>query len=236
MLLPLLAAVLVQATAPIPRGIENLAPPEQEITVTGRRGPPVPKAEPIEYYRRHCFDSNRLTGRSAPPDADPDWRPLDEELRERLGIGETETPHYVLRDPARGHLLLLKFEELSRPWNTAENRCILVVVGGTAHEGLTRQMNALFGGPGTRRHVGEQAGYEEMPGWRQRLWTAMPARGSRSWRVVQASGSARSAGTFLVVFDPRFYNDYDYVIGDLKTKESGRPALSILSFGLIRRN
>jgi hypothetical protein len=238
----LLTAILLLARTaatflPMPQGLEKLAPPAQEIVVTGRRGPPVPKAEPIEYYRRHCFDANRLTGRSEPPATDPDWRPLDDDdLRARLGIKEADPPYYVLRDPARGHLLLLKFEQFSRPWRTTENRCTLVIIGGTAHEHLTSQMNALFRGPGTQRHVGEPDGYEKMPGWHQRLWNAMPNRRSKSWQVVEAKGAARAAGTFIVVVEPTFYDEHNYVIGDLKTKDEGNPALSILTFGLIRRN
>ena len=71
-----------------------------------------------------------------------------------------------------------------------------------------------------------------LPGWRQWLWTGMPARGSRSWRVV---APPRGSGpTSLVVTDLRFYDQYDFLIGDLKTRDDGRP-LSILSFAYTTR-
>lgn len=96
-------------------------------------------------------------------------------------------------------------------------------------------MSALFHGPGTQRHVGEPDGSPSLPGWQQWVWTGMPRRGSRSWRVIERSGRIRSGGSWLVVTDPRFYDSYDYLLGDLKTRTSdGRP-VSVLSFALTRR-
>ena len=209
-------------------------PPPQAVVVTGRRGAPVPKAEPIEYFRRHCFDANRRTGHSMVPDGDPDWKVADESLRERLKLSGPQARAFVLTDRARAHQLLLVIEEIPRPDAVIESRCTLIVGGGTAHARLKNQMTALFYGAGTERQVGDAAGYEAVPGWRQWLWSAMPERRSRAWQAVQASGAAAAGGPFVIVTDMRrFYDTYDYVAGDLKTK-TGVP-LSVLTLACLHR-
>ena len=63
----------------------------------------------------------------------------------------------------------------------------------------------------------------------------MPGRGSGDWRVIAATGAARGEGTWLKVFDPDFYRDYDYILGDLKTSRDRSRPTSILSFAYIHR-
>lgn len=215
------------------------APPQEdsfaEIVVTARPGPLPPLRDAIDYYRDYCFDANRLSGRSTPPAGDSDWQPLDEATRRQFGVTDPDIPAFGLADGARRRTLLMKFERLSRPGRLTENRCTLVIIGGDEHDGLIRQLSALFHGPGTQRHVGAADGSPTLRGWRQWLWTGMPARGSRSWRVVAPSGRTPAGGTWLVVTDPRFYDNYDYVLGDLKIRESPDRPVSILSFAFTTR-
>jgi hypothetical protein len=213
-------------------------PPENgftDIVVTARPGPLRPLRDAIDYYRDYCFDANRLSGRSAPPVDDSDWQPLDDTTRRQFGVTDPDSPAFGLVDRARQRTLLLKFERLLRPGGLIESRCTLVVIGGNEHGRLVRQMSALFHGTGTQRHVGAVDGAPSLRGWRQWLWTGMPQRGSRSWRVVAGSGPVRPGGTWVVVTDLRFYDNNDYVLGDLKIREgAGRP-VSMLSFAFTTR-
>jgi hypothetical protein len=234
-LLTLLALTAAAAQPPVdPTGNGAASPPPDElesIVVTARPGPLPPLRDAIDYFRLFCFEANRLTGRSAAPD-DGDWQRLDSAARERLGIADPEAGAFGLADRARRRTLLLKIERIDRPGRLVESRCTLIVIGGDEHGRLASDMAVLFRGPGTQRHVGEADGVPSLPGWRQWLWTGMPSRGSHSWRTV---APVRASGpTWLVVTDLRFYDQYDYVLGDLKTREAGRP-LSILSFAYTTR-
>ena len=203
----------------------------EAIVVTGQRPNRVALDEPIAFYRRHCFDANRLTGRSLAPGADdPYWRPLEQETREQLGIADPATVLMALTDHVRGHILVLRIERVAAPPNLTESRCTLTVIGGRSHDRLQGEMAALFRGPGTQRHVGHEAGAERVPGWRQHAWTGMPQRGSRSWRAL-TGGSPRPGGSFIVVTDNAFYNDYSFLAGELKARVDRQPRISILSFG-----
>lgn len=220
---------LACGAAPPPGPAEGL----EEIVVAAPPGPLPPLRDAIEYYRSYCFDANRLSGRSAPPVDDSDWQPLDEPTRRRFGLSEPDSPAFGLADRRRGRTLLIKFERLAQPGGLVENRCTLVILGGRDHAALVGQMSALFRGPGTERHVGDPDGSPRIAGWRQWLWTGMPQRGSRNWRVVTPSRAARG-GTWVVVTDPNFYDSHDYVLGDLKIRQLGSP-LSVLSFAYTTR-
>ena len=228
----LLAAALAGAAVAQPPADPDPASFE-EIVVRARPGPPAPLRDAIDYYRSYCFDANRRTGRSAPPVEDSDWQPLDEAMRRRFGVGDPDSSAFGLADRGRERTLLMKFERFARPGGLIESRCTLVILGGRDHAALVGQMSALFRGPGTERHVGERDGSPRIGGWRQWLWTGMPQRRSRDWRVVASSRSTRG-GTWVVVTDPSFYDSFDYVLGDLKIRQSGRP-LSVLSFAYTTR-
>lgn len=94
----------------------DVTPPDRsfdEVVVTARTSAPPPIAEPIRYFRRHCFDAARLTGAPAPPENDPYWTALDEESRRKFGAADPSIPAYGLNDERRGHILLIKVERLS---------------------------------------------------------------------------------------------------------------------------
>lgn len=202
----------------------------EDIVVTGRRRAPPPLLDAVGYYKRHCFEPARLTRRFSPPDDDTDWQLLDDKVRAQFGLVGPEVPAFGLADGPRAQTLLIKFERFALANKLTEIRCTLVIMGGD-HARLVDQVSKLFGGPGTQRHVGHEAGVARIPGWQQWVWTARPRRRSKSWRVNQAAGAARADGTWTVVIDPSlFYGDLDYVLGDLKTKTTpGRP-ISVLSF------
>ena len=213
------------------------APDEElgEIVITARRGAPAVKLDAISYYKRFCFDANRLTGQSAPPFSDTDWDLLDDKTRLQFGISDPNIPAFGLVDTARAHTLLIKFESFRRAGSLIENRCTMVVIGGLSHGSLPDQMSALFRGPGTQRQVGHPDGAEKVKGWRQWLWTGMPGRRSKSWRTINADSRSTPGGTWVVVTDLSFYNDHNYILGDVKTKQGASSALSVLSFAYTTR-
>ncbi len=155
-------------------------------------------------------------------------------MRARFGIADPSVPAFSFTDEGRGHVLLLKFERFGQKNRVIENRCTLVVIGGRNHDRLPSQMARLFKGAGTERHVGHAAGAPAVKGWRQWVWTGMPQRGSREWRAVRPSRGA-NGGTWLVVTDPAFYDNFDYILGDLKTRTDGGRPVSMLSFSYLRR-
>jgi hypothetical protein len=223
----LASALLLSATALQPPREE---PDHEELLVTAPRRTLPPLAEPAEYFRRHCFDANRLNRQSsALAGDDPDWEALDEDGRRQLGIGHAGGVAATLFDPQRGHRLVLSNERRAAPAGLTENRCSLIVIGGTGHARLRAAMAALFGGTGTSRHIGLREGAERIPGWRQQIWTGMPQRGSSLWREIGASGSPRPGGTFLVVADLGFYDNFDFILGDLKQSEDRQPPVSVMS-------
>lgn len=211
--------------------------PLEEIVVVGRRGAQPPPLDAVAYYKRHCFDAPRRTGRFAPPADDPAWEPLNDKVRAQFGVTDPDVPAYSLVDDARARTLVIKFEQLRLPQNLVEDRCTLAILGGDDHARLIAQVSKLFGGPGTQRHVGHAAGVERIPGWRQTLWTGRPQRGSRRWRVNEADGAAKAGGTWTVVTDiGSFYASNDYILGDLKTRHAPGRSLSVLTFARTTRN
>lgn len=220
-----LALLAVQPTAS-----EPAEPDYEELVVTAERRTLTPLPEPIEQFRQHCFDATRREGRPVLPDEGTEWATLEEHEREALRLGQAVSA-VALADPARSQRLVLTAEERVRPDGLAESRCSLIIVGGRNHERLATDMARLFGTPGTSRHVGHADGTPAIPGWSHLIWTAMPNRGSNAWRIAQGSRQ----GSFLVVTDLRFYDNFDFVLGDLKRAENRATDVAILSVALTRR-
>lgn len=212
------------------------SPSVEEVVVTARPGSPRALPDAVAYLRRFCFDPLRLTGRFAPPEDDPDWMELPDELRRSFGTTDPSVPAYGLSDAERGHTLLAKFERAPgrKGWDVIEERCTIVMVGGRDHARLRADMDALFGASGTRRHLGERDGAPRLAGWDQLMWSAMPDRRAKRWTALKRDGRGNESAA-LFVFDPEFYDRYDYILGDLTTRIDGARPLSILSFVRIRR-
>ncbi|MCX9148158.1 hypothetical protein [Erythrobacter sp. WG] len=206
-----------------------------EIVVSRRTGAPPARLDAIGYLQRYCFDANRLAGRSAPPEDDPVWEPLDEETRARFGIADASVPAFGLVDEDRRHTLAIKFDTRASREGLRENRCTLAVIGGEDHARLPDRISAMFRGRGTQRHVGQREGFERTEGWRQWLWTAMPNRRSRNWQSINGATRGRVSDTWLVVTDEAFYDMHDYVVTDLKTRDGENESLSIITFVYMTR-
>lgn len=214
---------------------QSLGPPDapqisgEDIIVTAKPGPIRKRLTTIGYFERHCFDATRLTGSPSVPDNDFDWDEADDRLRSLLKIGEPSVPVYTLDSDDDARQLIIRTEPATGPWKLPETRCTLIIVGGTDHRRLVNQISTMFGGPGTQRHIGERDGVKKLKDWGQWVWTAIPDRKSKNWRVFEGQGAARSAGTWVVVTSRRFYDNHDYVLVDLKIKHTtGRP-ISILT-------
>jgi hypothetical protein len=237
-LLALAAALAGSAAAqttppPLPPPQDDLCNFEN-IVVTGQRGSPSPQPDPVEFLRRFCFEPLRQTRRAAPPVDQPRWEELEEKTRAEFRVADPSVPAYSFVDQGRGHLLLLKFEQFTHPTQVLESRCTLVVIGGRDHARLQAGMSKLFRRPGVEKHVGQSYGTPFLAGWRQWAWTGMPGRRSKNWRALDSSRNAQGGG-FLVVTDPSFYDQYDYILGDLKMKEGAERPVSMLSFSHFRR-
>jgi hypothetical protein len=202
-----------------------------EIVVSRRKGAPPAKLDATGYLQRHCFDANRLSGRSAPPEDDLSWEPIDDTARAQFGISDPEVPAFGLADEARGHTLLIKFETFRLKNDLREDRCTLVVIGGEDHAELPDRISAMFKGRGTQRHVGHRDGSEKIDGWQQWLWTAMPSRRSKAWQSINGRSGGRASDSWVVIVDDSFFDRYDYVFVDLKTRQGAGAKLSMLTFG-----
>jgi len=213
------------------------AVPDQlsEIVVSRRKGVPPAKLDATGYLQRHCFDANRLDGRSAPPEDDLSWEPIDDTARAQFGISDPEVPAFGLTDEARDHTLLIKFETFRLKNDLRENRCTLVVIGGEDHAELPDRISAMFKGRGTQRHVGHRDGSKKIDGWQQWLWTAMPSRRSKAWQSINGRSGGRASDSWVVVVDEFFFDKHDYVFVDLKTRQSAGAKLSVLTFGYKTR-
>jgi hypothetical protein len=199
-----------------------------EIVVTGSRRPLQPLEEPIAYFRRHCFEPLRRARRAAPPpETGSNWELLPDAERRRLRIDDPATPAFWLHDPERRQVLILKFEQPERADRLQERKCTMVVIGGSGHGALGGGMARLFRGPGTDRHVGHPDGMARLAGWRQRVWTATPVRGSTAWQAPRNS--------WVVVASPSYYDRLDFVIGDLRSSEGRTPPVSILTLSFTTR-
>lgn len=230
-LLILASAVIVQSDDP-PAGTYESAP--SEIIVTGQRGEAPSEADAVETLQTFCFDPARRTGSPRSPGLESRWFPLDLGARQTFGIDDPLTPAYGLTDEARSHQLWLKIEQIGRADGFSEVRCTLLVTGGTDHRRFVGEMSRLFRGAPTQRHVGHQHGTPALPGWRQWLWTGMPQRGSSNWSSISRGREAGGQSWVVVLDAAEFYSAHDYVYGDLKTRDDGRP-VSILSFGVVRK-
>jgi hypothetical protein len=205
----------------------------QSIVVTGRRIPPRPMLTPVGYFRELCFDSNRLTGRSAEPRQDPNWDPLRYELRQKLGIPDAKDA-YELTDKSLGYTLVLKTESLKEPDDLLENRCSIIVVGGDVQRSLIDDMSALLRAKPWPGRVDGEGGLPHLPEWHHWLWTAMPSASSKSWNAFKF-GQTIYSGWITVLNPIRFYFANDYLLVDVKTKIAAAPQVSIISLAFIRR-
>lgn len=214
-------ALFAQAAVPPPSR-------EGDVTVTGRRIPKTPIRDAIGYWQRHCFDAARLTGAPSTPRSDPDWRRLGAQDRSALRVAEAD-PAFGMRN-ADGQLLVITLSSRRPADNLIEHRCTLIVSGGDQAR-FEDRVGAIFGGSGTRKHVDEVDGIPAVPGWRQLLWAAIPAIGSRDWRVFR---TREAKDTWILVTSPDFFDEAEYVRGDLRVREAG-PALSQLTLIYTRR-
>ncbi|HEX8125951.1 MAG TPA: hypothetical protein VF548_10255 [Allosphingosinicella sp.] len=232
LLLALVAAGPGPAQTPSAAG----PPPVDEIVVTGSRANAgrKPRPDAVDVLRIHCFDPARLDRRFDPPSSGPRWIELEESERVQFRIEDPDVPAFAMDDESRAQRLWLKFERFDHRSDTREQRCTLLVLGGRNHDRFVDAMSNLFRGPPTQRHVGQPEGSPAIPGWEQWLWTGMPSRGSRSWRRTEpARGSPPS---WTVVVDARgFYNSFDYILGEMKSRRAAGPAVTMLTFSFTTR-
>ena len=88
------AAALILASIQPPPSVDLPADTGDEIVVTARRnGAPI---DPVEIYRRRCFDPTRRTGQASIR-TDGDWRALSPEERARVGITQATAPAAAMR-------------------------------------------------------------------------------------------------------------------------------------------
>lgn len=232
----MLPLVLLLATPGQPgaaQGPTGNKAPAEDVIVTAKPGAPPPLLDPVGYYRRHCFDANRASGHSAPPLDDADWVELGPEARRRLHLTDPAATAHGLADPTHGRRLILTTERLRLQRGLIEERCALVVIGGSDHGMFEDQLAALWRGPGTSRHLSApgKSAPRPLPGWRQRLWTGIPALRSKDWRAYRT----RERDSYVMVHDEHlFYNEAVFILGDLKVREVG-PPLSVLSFTYTHR-
>jgi hypothetical protein len=228
----LASLALALADAP-PRPQQAAGEPDIADIVVTARGTPPARLDPIVYLRLYCFDPARLRGSPEPPTASY-WVPLDPETRTRFGAQNPEVQAFGLVDPVRRLTLLLKLERFDRPARVVEHRCTLAVFGTVEERALADAISNLFRGPGTQRHVDHPDGVPSLPGWKQWLWSAMPGRGSKGWRSVNATGRRDAGATWVVVTDPSFYAAHDHVLTDLKVRKAGHP-LALVTFAFSTR-
>jgi hypothetical protein len=232
-------ALLLSALAPAPPPAQSAPPPEPQIVepivVTGTRGRrPRVAPDAVDVVRTFCFETARVTGKLQTPSSDVRWVELDEKARRQFHISDASVAAYALDDAARGQQLWLKTETFAQPGELEEQRCTVLVIGGRDHRRFIEAMSKLFGGVPTQRHVGVRDGSPAVAGWEQWLWTGMPPHGSKAWKAIeQPRGGAPS---WVVVSDvARFYDSYDYIMGDMKLRQGPGPPITMLSFSLTRR-
>lgn len=201
-----------------------------EIIVERTKSSTSKKLKPVEYLRRFCFEPNRLTGQSAPPVNSIDWDPLSPLALKQFGVFDEAVQAFGLFDPDRNHTLLIKFERFEHNGKLTENRCTLAVIGGEEHESFLRDMSAMFRGAGTQRHTGHRDGVNKVQGWRQFLWTGMPSRGSKNWQSINSKTRGGQRSTWVVVANPSFYEQYEYIAGELKINNDDNTPIAVLSF------
>ncbi|HEX8511616.1 MAG TPA: hypothetical protein VF688_00765 [Allosphingosinicella sp.] len=230
------ALALLAAADPAQTPSAAQPPPVEEIVVTGTLGSGARKARPdaVEVLRTHCFEPARRTGRFEQPPVGPRWIELDETERRQFKIEDPDVPAYVMEDEARAQRLWLKFERVKHESNTQEHRCTLLVIGGRDHDRFVGDMSSLFSGGPTQQHVGHRAGSPALAGWEQWLWTGMPSRGSKSWKAFEWPRGERSK--WLLVFDvENFYNNYNYIMGDMKSRKGPGTSVTMLTFAVTTR-
>ncbi|MCV0387762.1 MAG: hypothetical protein K5821_15360 [Nitrobacter sp.] len=226
------AASLMMQAEGVPPDADEISSPE--IVVTGRRGEEDIEPDAVPLLESHCFDPMRRSGHPVSPDLESRWFPLEPDNRQQFSIVDSKLPAYGLTDNTRGHELWLKIEEVKRSDGLSEDRCTLLVIGGTDHDRFVKGMSELFHGAPTRRHVGHEHGVPAVPGWQQWLWTAMPQRGSEDWRSISRGRGAEGQSWVVVLDTHSFYRDNDYVYGDLKIR-TATPLISMLTIGFVRR-
>jgi hypothetical protein len=204
---------------------------QTEIRVTARRfDPSAPKQEAIAYYRRYCFESNRLRGHSTMPERDSNWAPLDDELRDKLKLSGPEGRAYQLVDEIRQHTLVLASNQSTHD-GLLESRCTLVILGET-DTSLKDDMSDLFHSLPYRGSLEGEFGMETTPGWKHWLWAAKPNRNSKNWNVFRRERD--TTANWIIVLDPQlFYAESNYLLGDLKVKDGPGSKISVMSFVFI---
>ncbi len=199
------------AAASVP-GVSQL----DEIAVLGRRTTP----EPFDIFRAVCLDANRLDKRSFRPDDVPRWTRLPAQDSGPAITTPVET--FVRRDGDLEMLLRIEEGPDAKVERVQRNVCSLTLAGTHDQQSLARGMASAMGGAGTSHHLRLDKLFPTYPGWTQLLWAAMPDRDTTNWRVWIDRGE-RESGVLLVA-QPSFYNEYSYVVTELRfTDEAERP-------------
>lgn len=220
-----LAAALTSLAQAIPATPEPEARADEEVVVTARRDYTPP--DPFVFFRRHCFDANRLTGRSAPPGPEQGWFPLDPELRSRRGLAPDDVATAVWdRVEERGGLSMsIQIRDRKLRKRFVERRCALTTAGKHDAKSLVDRVSRMMGGAGSRRHTevdADEMRLPHLPGWTQVRWTGNPAPTSKIWRTYASGG-------LLLVTQDFFYDRQSYLVIDLKFRDDPTKPASVLT-------
>lgn len=220
-----LAAALASLVQAVPAVLKPEARADEEVVVTARRDYTPP--DPFALFRQHCFDANRLTGRSAPPGPEQGWFPLDPDLRTRRGLAADDAATSVWdRVEERGGVAMsIQVGERKLRRRLVERRCVLTTAGKHDAKGLVDRVSRMMGGAGSRKHISldaDEVRLPRLPGWTQWRWTGAPAPSSQVWK------SYRSGSLLLVVAD-FFYDRQSYLVIDLKFRDDPAKPASVLT-------
>lgn len=192
--------------------------------------PAAANQDPIEVFHQHCYEPNRLGGRSLRPVADDGWQPVPDELRSRLNLSTAEGAQAWLRTGEnQGELTLVEIHErrLDKAGvHSGQMRlgCRVITTSSQIDAAaLQAQMEALLGDPpgAIGGQVLENLGYPTPEGWSQSCWTILTRIEDRDWAPYRHDRQPRC----VWLTNPANYTVSQYVVIRLLTRPGSSTAI-----------
>lgn len=199
-------------------------------------GAPAQAAEPdialsaTRAFAQHCYEPNRLGGRSLEPAVTSAWQQMPDELRSSFGLPDDPAVRaWIQPGPGPEDVMLLQMHEqrLGKAGvHSGQLRIscrVTVVSAGLQPDPLQAGLVDLLGSPegSTRKDVLRNLGYPTPDGWDQACWTILTRIENTDWEPYEHQGRP----TCVYLTAPENYAVSQYVVVRLLTRNSGGTAI-----------
>lgn len=191
--------------------------------------------DPVALFVEHCYNANRLMRFSKRPEAGSGWALASPEARAGLDLADNpEIKAWTLVDRESEAFMLLTIHERvlqnggSITGGETRHTCQITYSGAESPDSIYERLVKVFDGrAGYVDPEGQRfCGYPRPWGWEQWLWSSMPKRESRDWKI-DVKGNKQPICIILTA--KRAYRVSEQIIIRLLVKQDA-PKIIVLAF------